>query len=135
MKLVLFYEKPGCSTNAKQKKWLLGAGCMVIEQNLLKLSMAPEELRSYLEPLPVFEWFNPNAPQVKSGDIAPGSYSDSEAIALLLENPLLIRRPLVSINGERFCGFDKARIEKMIGTADNVPNENCSSSDKNHICN
>lgn len=114
MNLVLFYEKPGCATNARQKQLLLDAGCMLIEQNLLELRMNADELLTYLKARPVSEWFNPNAPAVKSGEIDPASYSSEEALTLLLSNPILIRRPLVSINGRRMCGFDSDKIEALI---------------------
>ena len=130
MNLVLFYEKPGCTTNAAQKKLLCAAGCMLIEQNLLELNMGPEELRSYLEARPVADWFNPNAPAVKSGEIAPDTYTESDALALLLENPILIRRPLMSVNGHRMCGFDQTKIESLLKVPLGVQaGESCSSAD------
>jgi len=131
MKLVLFYEKPGCATNARQKKLLFNAGCTLIVQNLLQLNMGPEELLTYLQPRPVAEWFNPNAPAVKNGEIDPTHYDETMALTLLLENPILIHRPLISVNGHRMCGFDQGRIEalleKPLGA---VVDNNCSSPDE-----
>jgi len=130
MKLVLFYEKPGCTTNARQKKLLYAAGCMLIEQNLLELNMGPDELRSYLEARPVADWFNPNAPAVQSGEIDPAAYTESDALMLLLENPILIRRPLISVNGHRMCGFDQAKIEALLKVSlGAAAGESCSSAD------
>ena len=115
MNLVLFYEKPGCVTNAKQKKLLNGAGCTLIVQNLLELNMSTDELKTYLQERPVAEWFNPNAPTVKSGEIDPAAYTAETALPLLLQNPILIRRPLISVNGHRMCGFDQPAIESLLG--------------------
>jgi nitrogenase-associated protein len=130
MNLILFYEKPGCTTNARQKKLLYAAGCMLIEQNLLELSMGPDELRSYLEARPVPDWFNPNAPAVKSGEIDPYTFTESDALAVLLENPILIRRPLMSVNGHRMCGFDQPKIEALLKvTLSSAAGESCSSVD------
>lgn len=114
MTLILFYGKPGCATNARQKQWFQRAGCMVIERDLLQHGMEPKELLSYLEPLPVREWFNPNAPEVKNGQINPAAYDEESALAQLMENPLLIRRPLISIQGKRLCGFDQSRVEGVL---------------------
>jgi len=131
MTLVLFYEKPGCTTNARQKKSLYEAGCTLIVQNLLELNMGTEELRTYLEPLPVQQWFNPNAPAVKSGQVDPSSFDDETALVTLLNDPILIHRPLISINGQRMCGFDQKRIETMIGKPlGGSVNNNCSSTDE-----
>ncbi|MEJ2501248.1 MAG: ArsC/Spx/MgsR family protein [Campylobacterales bacterium] len=130
MNLVLFYEKPGCTTNARQKKILTDAGCMLIVQNLLELSMGPDELRSYLEARPVPQWFNPNAPAVKNGEIDPHAFNAETALPLLLENPILIRRPLISVNGQRMCGIDPAKIEALINVSLGGGIDNsCSASD------
>lgn len=117
MNLVLFYEKPGCATNSRQKKVLLDAGCMLIEQNLLALNMGPDELLTYLKARPVREWFNPNAPAIKRGEVDPASFSTDQALIALLEDPMLIRRPLISVNGHRMCGFDRHKIERLLNVS------------------
>ena len=128
MKLVIFYEKPGCVTNTKQKKSLQQAGCMLIVKNLLDHGMSEEELLSYLEKRPVSEWFNPNAPAIKKKQIDPHSYTKEEALPMLFGNPILIRRPLISVEGRRMCGFDKKKIEGILGTSlDITKEEKCSS--------
>ena len=128
MKLVIFYEKPGCATNTKQKKSLQGAGCMLIVKNLLEHGMEASELLSYLEKRSVAEWFNPNAPAVKKGELDPQGFTEEEALALLLRDPILIRRPLLSVEGRRMCGFDKQKIEGILGVSLDIEREEkCSS--------
>lgn len=130
MNLVLFYEKPGCATNAKQKKLLNGAGCTLIVQNLMALNMTAEELLTYLQERPVAEWFNPNAPAIKNGEIDPGTHTEESALPLLLQNPILIHRPLISVNGHRMCGFDQPAIESLLGRPLGAAVDNsCSSPD------
>lgn len=131
MNLVLFYEKPGCATNARQKKSLLAAGCTLIELDLLNNGMTMQALHSYLQTRPVREWFNPNAPKIKSGEIDPGAYDEDSALAALLNDPILIRRPLMSINGHRRCGFDQAEVEQLLGTTlSSGIDSSCSSKDQ-----
>jgi nitrogenase-associated protein len=115
MKLILFYEKPGCSTNAKQKQRLREAGCMIISRNLLQHNMDESELLAYLEKRPTVEWFNPNAPLIKSGALDPYTLSAQKALTLLLNDPILIRRPLMNVEGKRMCGFDTQAIETVLG--------------------
>lgn len=127
MKLILFYEKPGCSTNVKQKKSLKDTGYMVITRNLLQMEMTEEELYSYLKDRSHQEWFNPNAPKIKSGEINPKDYSSEEALALLLSDPILIRRPLMNLNGHRMCGFDRKELENILGSPlKGMSSESCS---------
>jgi nitrogenase-associated protein len=123
MKFVIFYEKPGCSTNSKQKQSLERAGCILIVKNLLENEMSLEELSTYLENRPVHEWFNPNAPALKNGEIDPYNYKKEEALALLFYNPILIRRPLISIEGHKICGFDKKKIEDILCIKLDIANE------------
>lgn len=123
MKQILFYEKPGCSTNARQKKSLQNAGCMLIVRDLLEHNMHKDELLNYLKTRPFAEWFNTNAPAIKNGNIDPKKLSEREALDLLYTQPILIRRPLVSINGHRMCGFDSKVIEDILGVKLDIKEE------------
>jgi nitrogenase-associated protein len=114
MKIVIFYEKPGCATNAKQKKSLREAGCMVIERDLLRHGLNAEELYGFLRGMPVGQWFNPNAPKIKSGEIDPFRISKEVALRMLMMEPILIRRPLMVIAGRKLCGFDSANVETLL---------------------
>jgi len=115
MKLVLFYEKPGCTTNAGQKKELQRAGCVVIVRNLLDHGLSSDELLAFLRPMPVEKWFNPNAPKIKKREIDPGSMTEAAALQLLMAEPILIRRPLIVVSDHKFCGYEPQLLEPLIG--------------------
>lgn len=121
MNIVIFYEKPGCKTNKKQKKMLRSSGCVVIERNLLQHGMRSDELYSFFKNRPIQDWFNPNAPQIKRGQIDPAKLSEEEAVNLLFLEPILIKRPLMLINKERICGFEQAKIEKLLDVSFDTP--------------
>ena len=131
MKIVIFYEKPGCATNAKQKRLLQSAGCVVIERNLLEHGMSLEELSEFFEHLPVVQWFNPNAPKIKNGEIDPAQLSAPAALNLLMTEPILIRRPLMVMGGLKLCGFDQQKVQLYLGKQLNDKvSESCSAIDK-----
>ena len=115
MATVTFYEKPGCVNNTRQKKLIIAAGHQVVERNLLTETWQPECLRSFFGTLPVRDWFNYSAPAIKHGEIEPEKLTEQEALALLLENPLLIRRPLMQVGGSLMAGFDQQAVDKWIG--------------------
>lgn len=115
MVTVVFYEKPGCKGNLRQKTLLAAAGHTVQAKNLKAETWTKKRLFDFLAALPVAQWFNPSAPAVKSGEIVPAALSADEALALLLANPLLIRRPLLEVGDERRVGFDAGEIERWIG--------------------
>ena len=97
MATVTFYEKPGCSNNTRQKKLLAAAGHQVVAKDLLTETWQPERLRAFFGALAVRDWFNYSAPAIKHGEIEPDKLTEQEALALMLENPLLIRRPLMQV--------------------------------------
>lgn len=121
MATVYFYEKPGCSGNARQKALLTAAGHRVEARDLLATQWSKARLHSFLTRLPVAQWFNPNAPEVKAGRINPVAFSADAALTRLLAEPLLIRRPLLECAGERRAGFDAAEIHAWIGLGDAWP--------------
>lgn len=115
MATILFYEKPGCMQNARQKALLEAAGHQVERRNLLATHWTAERLRSFFGFRPVFEWFNPTAPQIKFGQICPTKLDETTALKLMINDPILIRRPLLQVGDEYRVGFDKAEISSWIG--------------------
>lgn len=115
MAIVIFYGKPGCANNSRQKQLLERAGHQVVPMNLLTNGFTADELRTFFGDRPVAEWFNRAAPQVKSEEIRPEKLTETEALNLMLVDPLLIRRPLLQIGEQRDSGFDQDWIDSWIG--------------------
>ena len=114
MTTITFYEKPGCGNNAKQKTLLAAAGHEVIAKNLLAEPWTKELLLSFFGKRPVAEWFNRAAPRVKAGEIIPEQFDEESALALLLQDSLLIRRPLIEADGRKEVGFDQNLIHEWL---------------------
>ena len=129
MAIVTFYEKPGCGTNARQKLALANAGHTLEVRSLLTEPWTAERLRGFFGDTPVAAWFNPAAPKVKSGAVDPTAVDADTAIALMLAEPLLIRRPLVETDSGRCAGFDREPVLSLLGPSDPGarPLEGCSS--------
>jgi nitrogenase-associated protein len=120
---VLFYEKPGCSNNARQKVLLAAAGHTVQAKSLLTEKWTADRLRAFFGKLPVVEWFNPSSPRIYGGEIVPTELDEGEALRLMLADPLLIRRPLMETNGQRRVGFDQEAVDRWIGLSSKAPRE------------
>ncbi|NTV10948.1 MAG: hypothetical protein HGA47_09275 [Zoogloea sp.] len=114
---VIFYEKPGCGGNARQKAWLAAAGHRLEVRSLLAERWTRERLLSFFGDLPVADWFNRAAPRVKSGEVVPEAQDADGALGLMLAEPLLIRRPLLESGGRRVVGFDVDTINAWLGLA------------------
>ena len=110
-----FFEKPGCAGNARQKALLTVSGHEVVARNLLTAPWTAASLRPFFGARPVAEWFNPAAPQVKSGAIQPEAMTPEAALGAMIANPILIRRPLMKVGDRRQAGFDQEAVAAWIG--------------------
>jgi nitrogenase-associated protein len=118
---VLFYEKPGCLSNTRQKAMLVGLGHCLQARNLLAEPWTAERLRPFFGDRPVRDWINLAAPRVRGGEVDPDALTESQALAMMVADPLLIRRPLIEIAGEgvqsvrRDCGFEPGPLLDSLG--------------------
>lgn len=115
MATVLFFEKPGCINNTRQKQLLEASGHRVEARNLLAEPWDQSRLRGFFGSRPVADWFNRAAPRVKSGEVRPEALTAEAALAMMVADPLLIRRPLMQVGERRECGFDAALVDAWIG--------------------
>lgn len=135
MAKIVFYEKPGCGNNTKQKALLAAAGHEVLARNLLTEPWTAERLLAFFGSRPVAEWFNRAAPRVKSGEIVPETCAADNALQLMLQEPLLIRRPLIESGERKEAGFDQDLIHEWLGlTPSNGDLESCPRSHQHTPC-
>jgi nitrogenase-associated protein len=125
MAIVVFYEKPGCAGNARQKEILLRAGHTLEVRDLLSHPWSAEELSRFLMDVPVAEWFHRTAPRVKSGEVVPEALTAEQALPLLLADPVLIRRPLLQVGERREVGFILSVVDRWIGAEPLEPASSC----------
>ncbi len=126
MATITFYQKPGCKTNTRQKHMLEAAGHIVIAKSLLTEPWTAGRLREFFGSTPVATWFNAASPRIKCGEIDPAAFDADLALATLVADPLLIRRPLVEANGQRCAGFDRDPVTSLLGAAAGPDAEGCS---------
>ena len=126
-----FYEKTGCGGNAKQKELLKSHNISFNVKSLLDTPWTVETLSEFFKGLETKDIFNPFAPQIRDKEIDISKLSFDEAINLMIQNPILIKRPLLDINGTKICGFDIEKINNLlnINIDTNKKLNTCSSSD------
>lgn len=115
MAKVVFWEKPGCKGNSRQKEILLASGHELDVRNLLTELWTAEQLQRFFGDRPVSEWFNLSNPRVKAGEIDPAEIESADALAMLINEPLLIVRPLMQVGDERLAGFETEQVHNWIG--------------------
>ena len=116
---VLFVEYPKCSTCKRAKAWLDEHGVAYTDRHIVEDNPTAEELAVWQERsgLPVRRFFNTSGVLYRERNIKAqldAGMSDAEAFALLSENVMLVKRPIVV--GEDFVlvGFREAEWEKAL---------------------
>jgi nitrogenase-associated protein len=114
---LLFYEKPGCVGNQRQKKLLLGLGHQLQVRDLLSEKWTAESLRPFFGDRPVAQWFNDSAHKVKDGTVDIHGVDEAQALKLMLAEPMLIRRPLLRFGDLRQSGFVSGPVLDALGVS------------------
>jgi nitrogenase-associated protein len=112
---VVFFEKPGCVSNARQRALLTAHGHSLEVRDLLREPWTAERLRPFFGVRPVVDWFNPTAPRIKSGELDPASLDEAAALSLMVTDPILIRRPLLVTPNGLCAGFERGPILAALG--------------------
>jgi nitrogenase-associated protein len=111
MPKIIFYEKPGCAENQKQKLHLAAAGYEIETRDLTAQHWTPAGLRAFFADRPVAEWFDPRASKILSGEIDPASVNPQSALVMMSSDPSLIRSPLLKFDGRCASGLDAEELE------------------------
>lgn len=124
---VIFYEKPGCMGAAVQKQYLRDCGIQLDVRDLLTHPWTGPELLRFFNGKEIRDCFNTSAPDVKSGQVVPSRLQGKQALSMMLEHPILIRRPLLQYRQTRQCGFEAGAVFESLGlrVAEGVELDGC----------
>lgn len=114
MKRVTLYSKTGCTTCLKARHYLLEKGIHYTERDIFKHPFTETELRRLVANRPVKELFSFRSPSVKALGLADKAMTDDEMIQFMLQEPRLIRRPLVQIANAIEVGFSEEHLEAVL---------------------
>lgn len=114
---VLFLEYPKCSTCKKAKAWLDAHGVAYTSRHIVEDNPTAAELAAWHETsgLPLRRFFNTSGILYRERNIKAlldSGMSNEDAYALLAENGMLVKRPLVVGDGFVLVGFKEAEWEK-----------------------
>lgn len=115
---IIFFEKPGCINGKKQKAILLAAEHYLTCVDILSYAWTMEKLLKYVDGKEAVEMMNHTAPAIKSGEISPENLTFTEALDLMVAHPILIKRPLIEVDGMHIQGFSDPRLAPYLGNWD-----------------
>ena len=106
---VLFIEYPKCSTCKKAKAWLDAHDVAYADRHIVEDNPTSDELAAWhaKSGLPLRRFFN------TSGMLYAGM-SDADAYALLAENGMMVKRPLVVGDDFVLVGFKEVEWERAL---------------------
>jgi arsenate reductase (glutaredoxin) len=84
------------------------------ERDFFKNMFSREEIETLLHGRPASEMFNSRSPSVKSMGLEPAKLSNDKLIDLMLQEPRLVRRPVVRIGDKVYFGADSKVLEKLL---------------------
>ena len=94
---------------------LLQEGVELEERDFFADPLSEQELRDLIGNRPASQIFSWNSPSFKKLGVAREDLDDDRLIRLMLDEPRLIRRPLVRVCGEAFVGTDKEARKRALG--------------------
>jgi Spx/MgsR family transcriptional regulator len=115
LKRVTLFTKSGCTTCIKARQFLLRQGVNYTERDIFKHPFSEIELRAIVAKRPVKEIFSYRSPSVKAMGLDVERMSDEELIQVMLQEPRLIRRPLLTSGPSVVIGFDENELLATLG--------------------
>ena len=115
--MITIYGIPNCDTMKKARAWLAEAGIEYRFHDYKKAGVATADLKRWAAEV---GWevllnragttFRKLPPETKK------NINKSKALALMIENPSMIRRPVLEANGQVLVGFDKVRYAQAFAS-------------------
>jgi len=113
------YGIPNCNTVKKARAWLAAHGIEVDFHDFKKNGVSAPLLQRWLEQAGRDKLINRHGTTWRQLPDATkaGIDSDEAALALMLEKPSVIKRPLLELDGKLYLGFDEALYQSLFGAA------------------
>jgi nitrogenase-associated protein len=112
--IVSFYGKSGCKGNARQIEQLKQAGYVLQVIDILAKDWDVETLPKFFNGEAPHACVNTRAPQITSGAFKPDELNSADLLQAMVQDPILIKRPLLFFRGEFACGFDHPLVKELL---------------------
>ncbi|MDO4502514.1 MAG: arsenate reductase family protein [Coriobacteriia bacterium] len=117
---VLFIQYPKCSTCKKAQKWLDERGVEYADRHIVEQNPTRDELEAWWQAsgLPIRKFFNTSGMLYREQNVKArfeAGMTDQEALDLLASNGMMVKRPLLVIDGTPLQpGFKEALWEQAL---------------------
>lgn len=110
---VRFYHKSNCGNCRKAKAVLENLGLDLDIRDLIREPLNRNELTDLIGSTDIREFLNPSASLFKQRRMQAAPPTRSEAIRLMMEDPNLIRRPIIIKGKRKVFGFEETILKDL----------------------
>jgi arsenate reductase len=89
-------------------------GAELDERDYAKTALSAAELKDLFADRDPREFLNPRSPAFKAMGLAGKSLTPEQAIALIVKEPNLLKRPIVVAGKQMIAGFDRDRLRAAL---------------------
>lgn len=116
MESVMFYTYPSCTSCRKTKKWLVKQEVNFNQRHLFRETPTYEEMLELLSMTTegIDEILAKRSQEYKSLDVDVESMTISEVVHLLMEQPRLLRRPILTDGKKLVVGYNESTLKNLV---------------------
>ncbi|MGD6774573.1 MULTISPECIES: Spx/MgsR family RNA polymerase-binding regulatory protein [Bacillaceae] len=115
MNEIIFYSYPSCTSCRKTKKWLNGHNIPFQEKHIFRETPNKEEMMKILSLTTegIDEILATRSQTFKDLGIDVNELSLSQLIELIIEEPKLLRRPIITSGKKLIVGYNESALQKL----------------------
>jgi arsenate reductase-like glutaredoxin family protein len=88
-------------------------GITLEERDFFSQRFDEQELRVLIGDRPVVDYFSFNSPSFKKLGLSREDLSDEQLLRMMVEEPRMVRRPLIQVGDDLIVGTDKRAMERL----------------------
>ena len=108
-----FLQKPTCTTCRKARAYMEDRGFVLHLRNLDKERLSSDELEKLIGDRDHREFLNTRNELYRQKNMKENPPSRADAIRMMVNEPNLIRRPVIVAGGRIVLGFDPGKIDRL----------------------
>lgn len=111
--MIVLYTSPGCSSCRKAKNWLKEHNLEFIEKNIFNVLLNETEIKYLLKRTEngTDDIISKRSKIIQNNNIDINSMSLDELVNFVIENPSVLKRPIIIDDKNMQVGFDQEEIE------------------------
>jgi len=112
-KSVQFLQKPACTTCRKARAYMENRGFDLHFRNLDKERLSADELEKLIGDRDHQDFLNTRNELYRQKNMKENPPTRADAIRMMVDEPNLIRRPVIIAGGRVVLGFDQEKIDRL----------------------